>query len=178
MIITVSRSLISPKISGSACFLDICFSLRRTSFNCPQRTGMSVTHCQSCRVTSQWTLISDKKTVTSATYRNSSFLSPVTNHYHYQKAYHEQFLSIYILTYMFLIAVLISHHSYNRFIIFTNRILYPFLLKQIHATCAVHYIHLTLLFLTIRDKQFKQRSPSLRNLSAFLKYTSLQVSIN
>jgi hypothetical protein len=117
------------------------------------------------------------KTVTSTTYRNSSFLSQVTNHYHYQKAYHKQLLSICILTHMFLIALLLSHYSYM-FIIFTSRILHPFLLKPIHATCAVHYILPTLSFLTIRDKQFKQRSLSLVTSSVSLNYTSLQVSIN
>ena len=64
---------------------------------------------------------------------------------------------------MFLIAVLLSHYSYNMFIISTSRILYPFLVKPIHATCAVHYILLTLSFLSIRDKQLKQLSLSLRN---------------
>ena len=68
---------------------------------------------------------------------------------------------------MFLIAVLLSHDTYNMFISFTSRILYPFLLKPIHATCAVHYILLTLPFLTIRDKQFKKRSPSLPNFAGF-----------
>lgn len=68
---------------------------------------------------------------------------------------------------MFLTAVLLSHHSYNLVTICTSRILYQLLLKPIHAICAVHYILLTSSFLTIRDKEYKQRRLSLRNLTGF-----------
>ena len=138
---------------------------KKNKLDCPQRTDMSVTHCQPRIVTSQRTLIRVNKTVTSATYRNNSFLSPVYKTLSLQKAYHKQLLSIIIINVRDSCSI-ISSFLLLFLIIFTSIILYKFLLKPIPATCPVHHILLTLLILTTRDKQFKQHSPSLPNFNS------------